>query len=424
LRSSGLPPFFTEQRRFELCAAMARKVRVLSHEFSHTLLWVDPVATVTFFEGKAPVDAFRQQLKAVVAANPWLGARFTLSLEGTPQLALHVPEVVEFDDVFVDSDLGLDAGMSYGDLLSAWQPTMLRSALQSVLRNGPLFRVSISRIREDRFALIVEMNHILGDGCTFYSIYGMMNPGAPVTALTPDRNVEFTKASRHFNGGFDVTFALPFLNVHGIQSGLGALQTFCRRVAWEPTLSEVDSEWVEQQKREHDPSSGVDFVSTSDVLTSALLNSSGVSFGVAPVDLRGKLGSLGKSDAGNYWRPQEFLPEEFQTPAGVRKVLLAAGGGDKLEGHSKRRTTFQQWSRIGVVTNWTSFYRELPLPGCTELRHMPLMRSKQVAQAYFVVFRPTRDKIAVWASVRDDVAMAALKQSPVFAGTLSPRFED
>ena len=44
------------------------------------------------------------------------------------------------------------------------------------------------------FALVVSMNHTLGDGHTYYSLYGMLSSDTDVEALDPVRVADFEEA--------------------------------------------------------------------------------------------------------------------------------------------------------------------------------------------------------------------------------------
>jgi hypothetical protein len=195
---------------------------------------------------------------------------------------------------------------------------------------------------------------------------------------------------------------------------IGSLQLFCKGAPSQPSLLTVDPSWLASQKAD------APACSTNDILTSALLKNSGARYAVMPVNLRGRIPGIDSGDAGNYWCPQEILEEEFQSPLGVREVVRAATAarekGEVLR--DPRRPTLDQTGRIGVVTNWTAFYHNMDLPGCEQLVHAPLMYSKQVAQSYFVIFRPAKDQIAVWCSVRDTAVMKCLAQLPMFSGSV------
>jgi len=257
----------------------------------------------------------------------------------------------------------------------------------------------------------VELSHVIGDAHAFYTVYGMLQPGAKVVALNPERKEDFAKLAQHFHGGFDHTFT-PNIR-RGIKPVLGSLHTFCKSVDQPPSLLLVDSKWVAQQKAD------APACSTNDILTSMLLRKSSACYGIMPVNLRNRILDVSCSDAGNYWRPQEILEDEFQTPLGVRGVVRIATAGSEKSAEQKsnpRRPSLRQVGRIGVVTNWTTFYRDLDLPGCTQLMHIPLMNNEQPAIAGFVIFRPAKDQIAVWCSDRDTRVMQSLGELPMFCG--------
>merc|ERR1719401_1286423 len=187
------------------------------------------------------------------------------------------------------------------------------------MTNGALFRVSLAGAGPGRFALVVEANHTLVDGHTFYKVYGMLQPGAKVVALNPERKRCFTEAAAGFRGGYDAIFN-PCCRAFD-RTGTGFVLTNLRSAPAEPHVLDVDVEWVREQKA---ASPGC---STNDVISSALLRVSGAKYGVVIVNMRHRIAQVEEDDAGNYWRPQEVLEHEFCTPMGVRHIVDASVGG-------------------------------------------------------------------------------------------------
>merc|ERR1712032_1607814 len=134
----------------------------------------------------------------------------------------------------------------------------------------------------------------------------------------------------------------------------GTLQTLCKQAVQPPSLFSVDAQWLAQQKVD------APTCSTNDILTSMLLKNSGARYGIMPVNLRDRIPGIEYSDAGNYWQPKEILEDEFRTPLGVRRVVQTATALAEKAADQKsdpRRPKLSQVGRVGLVTNWTAFYR-------------------------------------------------------------------
>uniref|UniRef100_A0A7S2M7Y1 Uncharacterized protein n=1 Tax=Zooxanthella nutricula TaxID=1333877 RepID=A0A7S2M7Y1_9DINO len=231
--------------------------------------------------------------------------------------------------------------------------------------------------------------------------------------MNPHRKTDFSELMRDFHGGSDHLF-IPSMK-RSVKPVIGLVRTLCKRSVRPPRLFRVDSEWLARQKAD------APMCSTNDILTSVLLKTSRAHYGIMPVNLRDRIPGIECSDVGNYWRPQEILVDEFQTPPGVRGVVSAATAvaRDSIEQkRDSRRPKLAQVGRIGVVTNWAGFYRQLDLPGCKELVHMPLLHGGQMSHSHFVIFRPAKDEIAVWCAVRDTRVMAGLENVPMFASSV------
>uniref|UniRef100_A0A7S2M6T0 Diacylglycerol O-acyltransferase n=1 Tax=Zooxanthella nutricula TaxID=1333877 RepID=A0A7S2M6T0_9DINO len=303
--------------------------------------------------------------------------------------------------------------MTYEEILCAWRDKQIKPAWQAWIKNSPLFQVAVTSTGPNEFALIVELNHVLGDGDTFYKVYGMLQPGAAIVALSPERKDGFSAFLADSQGASDHLYT-PSLR-RCVKPVIGMVQTFCKRAVQPPRVFSVDSQWLAQQKAD------APACSTNDILTSALLKGCGARYGIVPVNLRGRIPGIDCSDAGNYWRPQEILDDEFQTPLGVRGVISTATAAAPTCAEQKRgsrRPRLAQAGRIGFVTNWTAFYRDLDLPGCEQLLHMPLMRSKQMSRSYFVIFRPAKGQVAVWCAARDAGVAKGLEKLPVFSASV------
>ena len=73
---------------------------------------------------------------------------------------------------------------------------MVKNNAHVIDRNEALWRMTLipdSDMPTQRFALIVSMWHMLGDGHTFFAVYNMLNSNNPILTLTPERNFSWVK---------------------------------------------------------------------------------------------------------------------------------------------------------------------------------------------------------------------------------------
>ena len=180
---------------------------------------------------------------------------------------------------------------------------------------------------------------------------------------------------------------------------------------FEPKMSnrqvyKVDIDWVNAQKqlnKEPMPSSGKknkskggsvnkdSFVSTNDVMVSWWASCARFDYCIMAVNYRERLSRLSSDHAGNYSSATVLYPEDYKTPAGVRRVV------SNLLTDSEVPPTIQQTMKYncGLATNWSTFYSEVEFEHCTLLRHLPVFQEgKQRLRSGFVLFCPKKGELA------------------------------
>ena len=93
------------------------EVTLLKEEGS-MMAYCGAVTTITFFTGPAPVEALRERLALVVAANPWLGGRLVRGKGEKRMRLVFDPAGPLRDDLFSVASPGQYAlqGVSYADI--------------------------------------------------------------------------------------------------------------------------------------------------------------------------------------------------------------------------------------------------------------------------------------------------------------------
>lgn len=113
--------------------------------------------------------------------------------------------------VYKSGDVGFSLDMSYEELVRSLLPVRCARSKPATDKNEVLFKVAIvpieARAEESDqsmplqhtialpgFALVVSMNHTLGDGHTYYKLYNMLSADLDVNELNPVRVTDFEAA--------------------------------------------------------------------------------------------------------------------------------------------------------------------------------------------------------------------------------------
>jgi hypothetical protein len=326
----------------------------------------------------------------IVAANPWLASVLERDPGSGVMAAYYPPPGAEARSCFeVRDDIALSRGSCstpYPAMVAALPPALCKKSGQSVGKGTPLWRVCLVPDAQDpggRFALVVSANHSLMDGHCYYNVYNMLSVKAEVRALSPIRKQEMpAKMAEALRGGPSLSGGSPTGMAIRIVGGLIWSALFPATCAFGFHASD---EWVEARKaavaaaaaKLGDPdSSGVAFVSTNDVLTSAFSVCLRCDHAVMAVNMRGKVQGCKESDAGNYQDTISYRPEDYATPELIRRSV-AGGGRPYVRAADPPTRMLTSWEHVsgstyGLITNWATFAGALIVPGAEEDLHLPL----------------------------------------------------
>ena len=153
-------------------------LKLMPLEQTSLILGIPSISTVTFFEGRADVAAIKQRVRAILAANPWLSGR--LVLQQDLYCCYHSTAAAQDDALgscFTFSEnAAVRSDTPYNKLIKLLGALLVKKGQACVDRDEPLFRVHLIVGEEGKeYALVVSLSHIIGDGSTFYALYGMMS---------------------------------------------------------------------------------------------------------------------------------------------------------------------------------------------------------------------------------------------------------
>ncbi|KAG9407781.1 hypothetical protein AC1031_021021 [Aphanomyces cochlioides] len=357
---------------------MKQTVRLLDIEWV-SILGVT-ISTVTFYEAINPTADLHQATKTylddrvhgIVQANPWLGGRHSCGWLGS-NLALDydrdAPQPIQVEEVELPQ---LSPDLSYDAFVSMCAPLEVQSGLSVLTVNTdlPLIRIHSIKISDTRGALFFSLSHGLGDGDTYYRLYGMLSAGKPMEALTVDR-------WKRWHGYVEK----PFVSLQHVVVGQAAVTV----------MRTFNSAWVEQEKAKYKSMSPTGYVSTNDVITSWVFRKCNCKVGFMAINFQGRVQGVENHLAGSYELALGYQPEDYATPALIRESLA-------VNGLRRARSGAFQWMLTGatsVITTWATLYAPAHLPGRSMVEHMPVLELKPYFTSGAIIFQRTGDSIGM-----------------------------
>ena len=392
--------------------------------------------TVTFYAGAAPIEFLRHRLALILGKNPWLAGRLVkaTTADGVVTLAYNdsseaLPPVDDHFSAHEAEEVILSLSMSYEELVQSLLPIGCADSKLAIDADEPLFKVAVvpveagddtsvtqmqSRVRLPGFALVVSMNHTVGDGHTFYSLYGMLGADAPVEALDPMRVSDFEKEKIEVVG--EAESAL--LSSAGFGLGIVGSYLLSKLTRLEPQnvcVHTVDPAWIAREKAKARDEARVPFVSSNDALTSWFFREMKCDINLILANLRSRepsVAGLTEEHAGNYEANVPYFPGDVETPALIRQSLLGPDGGFRARRAGSPETRPPGFltslrNRAAIITNWAGFARDVTLGADTGQEgaqpqqpqlHLPVMRSEGMLTSIWntgVVFRPHAGELAM-----------------------------
>jgi len=375
-------------------AEMPAEVTLLKEEGS-MMAYCGAVTTVTFFTGPAPVEALRERVAAVLAANPWLAGRLVRG-KGEKRMSLTFDPAESLrDGLFTVASPGQYKvqGVSYAAIQKVIKgsPLEVKGGMKSV--NKDAVQMSVTVIPEDdQWALIVSISHTIADGYTYYQVYNMLSTSAEIKALSPVRKESFSVDLGGAMGKAESKIYLTAsfaLNCASSMMFGGAVKSRCRL---------VDPAMVKGGKAAAKEDGDSDFVSTNDLLAAAWAKLTRAQLLEMPINLRNRLPGIGDTDAGNYEWAIFYQEEDCLRPGQIRKSLTTPGKYRRC-GRDPPRPLRSGWSLVrakyALITNWATFAQELYLPGCEQRLHFPFFNLAEVPCEMAFVFRATHAETGV-----------------------------
>ncbi len=424
-------------------------------------LHLPPVTTVTLYEGSAPVEFLRSRIVSMLEKNPWLTSRIIKKNTPDGLVALAYSKnfktknvIDQHFTVYKSTDVEFSLGMPYEELVRSLMPVQCARSKPATDKNEVLFKVAVVPI-EDRakdsdkamplqraialpgFALVVSMNHTLGDGHTYYQLYSMLSADSQVDELDPVRIPGFEAAKTDIIGKKETAmFKSAGLAFGILGTYLGA--KFGRRAPQNICVNEVDPAWVVWEKARAKQEARVPFVSANDALTSWFFRKMEADTNIMVANFRSRQPSvlnLLDSHVGNYEANLPYFPGDVETPALIRRSIRDADGAFRASRAGAPATGIPSFwkllrNKTSIITNWATFYCDVILQDNAQDNeesvtkpklHLPIMEPDGIITSVWnnaIIFRPRAGELGMLMITRRfDSEMLAKKKEQVGSDT-------
>jgi hypothetical protein len=382
-------------------------VPLLDNESSHFMADIPATTAVTVFEGQVGIstDILCDRLAAIMRANPWLAGRLQ---QGENGLDLVYPTVC--DESIASQYLHrlnakLSHEMDFMEVAKALHDAgaYVKVGKECAGQDEPLFKLSLAEFKsKGHFALIMSLSHVIADGHTFYTIHNALSPDRAVVTLNPERKLNAHPAIDRALGGPEQALlmsAIPMGFYFFMVTRVLASLLFGPRTEFR--MYTVDASFVEEQKAATKASGDVPFVSTNDVITSAVCKASGSFVAMMAVNFRGRVDEVEACDAGNYQNVILYRPEDYQNPglirASIQPLRRASSPATAVPSFWDFATTS---TPLMNLTNWATFHQGMQLDRCKECQHFPIMKMPDFVPSYVqsnaVIFNSESGKLGLF----------------------------
>lgn len=306
----------------------------------------------------ATLRYLEQRAGEIAKANPWVHGRLRRQAHDQ-KLALCVPDKPD-DAVF----LKIVTVDSLDDTAKIASEANCGIGKECLKRQLPIIklRVFVSRSAPSQFLLTLSVCHQVSDATALYALWGMLDLHATVEELDnhrQSRDFWLTSASglpsqAKFVYSLLCTESSPLRKKHKIDKG-----------KLMPLFHTIRRDWIKEQKLAHKMTKDAPFVSTQDVFTSWYMRTFQPACGSLVVNLRHRNKDLNNKHVGNYLDLLVMNPSDYASPGHIRQIVASSGAAStwNLPGPG---------SLQGTVSCWHTLYKDVQLPQCERLTHLPL----------------------------------------------------
>ncbi|KAJ3319586.1 hypothetical protein HDV06_006234 [Boothiomyces sp. JEL0866] len=349
-------------------------------EIEDFTVYVPPISTITFYKS-LPINYIYERTRLILEANPWLGSRIKTGVEG---FELHYNRNNSHMEYILEQESLLEMSAHPIQFLKF---SRVKLGIECQDQDLPLFDVNIIKL-VDKVALVIALNHVLGDADTYFKIYKMYDPKQPIIEMTLERvkgvpeQVDLAFGKRKNNTGVWLDYRFWWRDQFPLNHTVKILK--------------VDCEAVNRQKGSQLLKDGEEFISTNDILTSWIFKACRTCFGIAMFNLRSKLEvAIPENSAGNYFTAINYTKRDFIFPGQIRRSVTKRNGmytKDTTAAFPSIWNVFSRTANLTDISNWVAFYHNLTIDGNEPIYHCPLVDPKS-PDSKIIIFKPSLDEI-------------------------------
>lgn len=334
--------------------------------------------------------------------------------------------------VYKLDDVGFSLSMPYEELVNCLLPVQCARSKPATDKDEPLFKVAVVPIETEKtdnnnnstplqqtlslpgFALVVSMNHTLGDGHTYYKLYNMLSADKDIEALNPVRVAGFEEAKAEVIGERENTMFTSAGVALGIMGSYMSAK-ISNRKPQNVCIHTIDPAWVLDEKTRAKKDGKVPYISGNDAITSWFFREMKSDLNIMVANFRSREPTiLGLSDqyAGNYEANVPYFQEDVETPALIRQSIRDTDGKFRAFRACSPPTEIPKFftllrNRTSLITNWATFYSDLILQeddSDNEVSqykpklHLPIMESNGIITSVWnngIIFRPRAGELGI-----------------------------
>jgi hypothetical protein len=387
--------------------------------------------------------------------NPWLTSRIVKKNTSDGVVTMAYSKTFDAESVidqhfsvYEPGGVGFSLGLPYEELVRCLLPVQCARSKPATDKDEVLFKVAVVPVEAGAeesnqsmplqhavalpgFALVVSMNHTLGDGHTYYKLYSMLSADAEVDELNPVRVSDFEAAKTEIIGNKETAMFKSAGLAFGIL-GTYIITKLSRRAPQSVCVNEVDPVWVAKEKAKAKQESQAPFVSTNDALSSWFFREMGSDMNIMVANFRSRRPSvLNLSDChvGNYEANLPYFPGDVETPALIRQSIRDADGAFRARRAGVPTTEIPSFwtllqNKTAIITNWATFYCDVNLQDNAQDNkestikpklHLPIMEPDGLITSVWnnaIIFRPRAGELGMLMITRrfDSDMLAQIKE--------------
>ena len=369
---------------------MKYTINLLEFESSMIAKHSPAISTISFFNGNL-IDTstyIKERFLEILKANPWLNGE--LKKGEKKGINLVYDDNIEIDKLlFMPKDFKIASDFTYSNIILSVNDYVVKTPKDLLNTQSKVCSLVLTKTSENEFAMLFSLSHSVADGHTYYQLLNMLSQDSKVYALSVKRKHELIPRIKE-SVGYD-----SYNYFTGLSHSLNALFGILKAKRANVFSYYIDEEKIQTIKNSNKKTTTCPYLSTNDILTSSYGNFIKARLLMIAVNFRGKVKGLSENDAGNYQSYVLYDKKVYKKPCGIRKSIsffipfqcLV----DKLPSFLKGLTC-----KMGLITNWSSFSKELHLQKATEKLHLPLIQSNgKVSYDMAIIFRAKQNKKAV-----------------------------